>query len=83
MRPPRLLCSLVHRSSSPVWQASFQRAMLGNGEDDAFDPIPAVHTGPAANEPTRKKPTYLVMGQEVTKKTHLNKHIEPILSTKP
>lgn len=78
MKPPRLLCSLVHRSSSPRWQASFPGGMLGNGEDDAFDRVPAMHTGPVASEPTRKKPTYLVMGQEV-----LNKHIELILPTKP
>ncbi|ELK18033.1 hypothetical protein PAL_GLEAN10007473 [Pteropus alecto] len=51
--------------------------MLGNGEDDAFDPIPAVHTGPAANEPTRKKPTYLIMGQEDLNTPKFNKYLHP------
>lgn len=51
----------------PSAQAPFQGAMLGNGEADAFDPIAAVHTGPIASEPPRKKPAYLAMGQEVTK----------------
>ena len=68
------LCSPDHRPSSPTRQAPFQRAMLGNREDDAFEPISAVPMGALASDPAIRQPAYPVMGQAVTLITCIAAH---------